>query len=323
MLSSLLNRLPALLAPQYPLGAPLRALKLAGSGGEARKVNFFLFESRASRPTLMLKITRTPQAHQALRAEFESLGWLYQHPGLQPILPRPVALLEEPEGLLLLETPLPGRSLENDLCRGLRRSESFLRADLCQVAELLQTLWSQTLLPGPAYDWRTSLQPALSRLEAEISPSLRQSLLDQGQSLQGLSLPLAARHGDFWAGNVFLAAGRAQALDWETLERAADPLDDWFFFCLLYALRVYDFLPPAQALQRAFLRPSPLGLAAHALTRQHLLVLGLPPEAGGFFLAAFLCRLAAGIITLGRTGRTSPAWLPVLAQASHCKEFGL
>jgi len=323
MIFSLLNRLPALLTTQIPLRPPLRAFKLAGSGGEARKVNFFVFEDGASRPSLLLKFTRSPQGHAALRREFESLRWLNEHPALRSFLPQPLTLLEEPEGLALLETCLPGRALENELCRGKRRADAFLRADLRRAAAFLQTLWNETRSPGPAFHPQTQLQPALERLGAQISPSLAHSLLEQGQILQEFSLPLAARHGDFWAGNFFLEGERSAVLDWETLTRAADPLDDWFFFCLKYALRVYDFLSPLQAVKTAFLQPSALGAAAHALTREHLLFLGLPPERGGFFLASFLCRLGVETLALGRPGSARAEWLPVLTQAASCQEFGL
>jgi thiamine kinase-like enzyme len=321
MLAELLDRLANEWAPESPR-LPLSAIKLAGSGGQARKVNFLVFENQARLPSYLVKVTRDSEFQSQLADEFSNLQYVFAHPSLQAHLPRPLGLFEHRQILVMLETCVPGIALENLLWRGQRHSSAEIATDLEQVRVWLEDFWRETRTGTITFEGRSEIENRLTQLDVRLPAALQKGLLSISTEVQGNSIPLTARHGDFWPGNLMISHAGLGVIDWETLARAVSPLHDLFFFAVTYAMR-HSRGTDAQRFAFAFLQKNPFSAALAAMLRKALASLGIPPGSAGLFFTIFLIDMASNAVQLGRTGKKDMRWTIFLEKIPTLDELVL
>lgn len=307
------------------LQQPLTIVKAAGSTGAARKVNFLVFENLSSSPRFLVKLVRDSAHQQKLQDEFEKLQSIYAFASLRPYVGRPVALLEQQGQLAMVETCLPGIALENLLLRGLRRRPAEIASDLEQTCRWLQVFLNETRQGMYSFRGVIEIEERLTSLPAPLSEKLTGQLFARADRLAGLQIPLAARHGDFWPGNLMMSGSKIGIIDWETLTLQGWPLDDLFLFVLKYALRFYDGVFTDQSAEvsfrKAFSEKGPITQPLSTLIREVLRTLGMPPDLAGFFLVFFLLDMASNRSQIGRIGQPEPLWRNLLAQVHSLDDF--
>jgi hypothetical protein len=318
MMNELLDRLSDIWI-RKPLVKPLSAIKAAGRDGLDRKVNFLVFEQHATMPAFLLKIVRDREYQNLLGEEYEKLQYLYAHKALQGMIPQPLGLFRYEETLVMVETCLPGISLENLLCRGKRHSPAEIIADLGNLQDWLVTFHHATAEGASTFHGQVEISERLDSLGASLSATLIHGLNALAREAGGTRIPLTARHGDFWAGNVLISSGGLGVIDWETLNRLSSPFDDLFFFMVMYSLRfqkgVFRKKSPSSAyFARAFLQDNTLSRAlvrmAHAVTHS----LGIDTKLVSLFFVLFLLDAASAKNHLRHTGEGNVMWVDFLKQ---------
>jgi Ser/Thr protein kinase RdoA (MazF antagonist) len=307
MLNDLLDRLNREWLPQ-PLAAPLHAIKIAGSDGPARKVNFLVFAHQARHPTCLMKICRAQSEETALENEFQRLTYIHALPAMQSSVPQPLGLFAHEGKHVMVETCLPGMSLENLLRRGKRQSPAEIATDLTQVGDWIISL--QRATAGATYTFRgeEEVQERLSSLRVDEKSVFLNELRARARASAGTTIPLVARHGDLWPGNVLVADNRMGVIDWETLSLSASPFDDLFFFANLYAQQFSTRAPHLERFTRGFLQKTRVARGIAQLVRRVTLALGLDVDLTPVFFGLFLLDMAGNRSGLGRTGKSDLPW---------------
>jgi hypothetical protein len=327
MLIELLNRLNHDWLPQ-PMPEPLTALKAAGSTGQARKVNFLVFTHQTSQPLFLLKVVRERKYNDLLASEYEKLMYLHAHVALQTSVPQPVGLFSHGETLVMVETCLPGISLENLMWRGRRRSQKEVIAAVGNVESWLIEFHSETTEGETTFLGGDEVDKRINGLQEHLNTSLIKELNAIAKDSRGLTIPLTARHGDFWPGNLLVTADGMGVIDWETLSRAVSPFDDMFFFAVMYALRyqkgMFGIKSVHERFSNAFLYENDLARTLVGLMRAVTHSLGVNAKLCPLFFVLFLLDMASDRTHFGHAGGKSELpWADFLAQIHSMNDLVL
>jgi hypothetical protein len=313
MLSELLDRLNHEWLPA-PLAEPLSVIKAAGSVDHARKVNFIVFANRADSPSVLIKVMRERASQTMLADEYDRLEKLYAHPALQGRIPSPVGLFWHNEMRVMVETCLPGTALGNLLRRKKRHSQAEMAADLGHVRDWLIDFQCVTAEDARPFLGPEEVEKRLTGSGVSLSPRLVSGLMSLAGQARGVSVPLTARHGDFWPGNILIGPTGCGVIDWETVRFGASPFDDLFFFATTYA---HDFSAGMNHLERfrmGFVQDTALSRALSDLVHSTVAALGVSPGLSALFFVLFLWDASTGQIALGRTGESELNWHGYLSQ---------
>lgn len=325
MLTELLDHLDSVWLPQLSLNKPLSAIKAAGSTGQARKINFLVFEYQATAPRFLLKLVRDQTYQNQLADEFDKLKYLYAFKPLQPTIPRPLGLFKYRENLVMVEECLPGISLENLLLRGKHHTQTDVATDLRNVQAWLIAFLHETRAGTTIFRGQIEIKERLDLLSVSLSEQAMAQMFSLADRAQGLSLPLTARHGDFWPGNMLVSESKIGIIDWETLTRSSWPFDDLFFFTVMYALRHRQGIWPEKKqsalFELAFMKNNSFSHQLCSLGRQVTQSLGITPELASFFFVLFLMDMASNQTKLGRTGENHSMWKDFLQQIHSLNEL--
>ena len=224
-----------------PVPRRVSVLQVAGFGGAAAKVAFFVFPAGSGQPLAVAKSTRFPGHLAALQHEAEVLRTLC--PQLPPALAAtlPVLLSEFDLGPqhLILYRAAAGYSFKHLIGRPwLARRTRLLRqaARVCGdwIATFHQaTRTGEVVLEGPTLAEEVE-QPLLRYVEAVASPEQAEQvrpLIERTRAaLAGAKVLLAQQHGDFWPGNVLWDGRQPAVLDWERSRPHSIPLGDPLFY---------------------------------------------------------------------------------------------
>ena len=265
------------------------------------KVVLFLFAPGKSVPEMIVKASSYPAHAETLIREHETLEVLARTlPGpLARTVPVPLAGLATAEETVVVERYVGGRSMYFEMRNGwlprrhtarhFRQAHDWLRA--------FQTATGATEMRIGTPDAEPFLGDVLRQFEQRCLPdeperAFLAQLSEHLNGLRDLPVPLVARHGDFWAGNVVPTRDGVGVFDWERFAARGLPFDDLLMFAATYALNYpwklgrYD--DPAQA----FSRMCSGGGWMHRLVGRHLLRhcadLGLPAETLRIFVSVFL-----------------------------------
>jgi hypothetical protein len=314
MLTEILNRLNTEWLPQ-PLPPPLSAIKAAGSTGQARKINFLVFAHKARRPIFLLKTVRGRAFQDILKSEYEKLVYLHTHSILRTRIPRPVGLFKHEQTLVMVETCLPGAGLENLLRRGKRRLKTEMAQDLNAIQSWLIDFQRTTTEGALNFRGQEEVLERLAKLRTSLDVRLINELNALAAGANGISIPLTARHGDFWAGNILVSAQGIGIIDWDTLRRSVSPFDDLFFFAVMYAHGSAPEKDTTARFTRAFLKDTVLARGLAGMVQTMMRSLSLPTQLAPLFFLLFLFDLAGRHSDLGRMSESSDLpWLDFISQ---------
>lgn len=294
-------------------GAPLEFVAVRGRGHGRKAIVLVL---AGGVPVLFLK-TASDAGAQDLVRERTALDHVARLSGLQDGAPRALGLLRLQERHVLVLSALPGRPLLLRL-----RTTSLPRRAAAQglraARAWLETFQEATRLPETQ---PLPLLDLLGRYRSTGSPfsSDQEQTLDRFAVLaarfDGLELPLTARHGDFWPGNLMIGRSGTRVVDWEHFVPTASPLTDLWFLLISTAHALpgprRSAVDGGQAFSRAFLERGWYSDLVLEVTRQHLPTLGLPVEAAEVLLLVGLLERAepaASDVTLAPVGPAGGDW---------------
>ena len=314
MLTEILNRLNHEWLSQ-PLRQPLSAIKAAGSTGQARKVNFLVFAHEGRCPIYLLKTVRGHAFQGILKSEYEKLIYLHTHSTLRTRIPQPMGLFEHEQTLVTVETCLPGVGLENLLRRGKRHLQAEMTQDLNAIQSWLIDFQFTSTEGAYTFRGQEEVLERLAKLRTSPDVKLINGLNALAAEASGVSIPLTARHGDFWAGNILVSSQGIGIIDWETLRRAVSPFDDLFFFAVMYAHGSAPKKDAAVRFARAFLKDTVLAHGLAGMMQTVIRSLRLPVHLTPLFFILFLFDLAGRHSDLGRMSDSSDLpWLDFISQ---------
>jgi SAM-dependent methyltransferase len=198
-------------------------------------VTVLLFRPGDRSPSVVAKLPRYGCTGMALRREAAALDavWAALPGPVRGVIPRPLGVHLVDGIEVLLQTGVPGSHLFGTTASGrLRRATLARQMGLAltwcaglQSASARSVVTDDSLiaekLEPPAKDVVTLLGG-----DAKVA-SLLDRTIEQARALRGRRLPLAASHGDYWAGNLFVEDGRVSGVvDWERAALEELPLWD-------------------------------------------------------------------------------------------------
>lgn len=226
-----------------PTGPPTTALFAGIDRTAEAKVSVLLFDRR-HRFVGVAKVPRNDQGAAAVRVEHEALQWAAALVEFDEI-PRPLGCVELDAMPVLVQTPVSGRAMtadyyaprhvvdrrlvERDFDIAGRWLDAFTAATRQGTISLRRACeeWISPVLARFRDLFRTS--PAEVRLFGEI--------VERCHSAAAARVPVTARHGDYWMGNIFLDRHRVTGvIDWERAARRAHPFVDLYKFPTSYGL---------------------------------------------------------------------------------------
>jgi len=244
-------------AADIQIAEPFNILKIAGAGGAHRKVNFLIFGHGATLPAVLLKQTRSRMNYERLTMEYESLMTVSSIPFMNGKMPYPIGLFQHDEGYILVESCIPGRSLDNLLLGHSHVKHSQVIQDLNATRDWLVEFQRGTRGDPIRFEGQVEVQRRIERGAFHLPDIFVNQLLALAKSVNGMLIPLSARHGDFWPGNIIPAHGEIHVIDWEGFLPYASPFKDLFMFAITYAWsyrwKGFTRLTRKEAFSRAFL----------------------------------------------------------------------
>ena len=215
-----------------------RIVSLDATKGAIDGYTFLVFDPSGVAPELIAKAARTAAGRQIYRVEYANLERL-EKIGMnadRPRTPRPLALRDDDDGLITLQSALGGTLMKN-----LPGAELF-SAD--RARETLRTVVDWWLVLQERFGVERVRLDASRHVEEVEQPVRRflarylvgqdeRRLLDRylhASPLLDAELPWLVRHGDFCTANMQLADDGIGVFDWEFPLRRELPLFDLFYF---------------------------------------------------------------------------------------------
>lgn len=207
----------------------------------AQPVVFLVFDQRGPNPRWVVKASRHLATVSILQKEYQQLLYFYHtlSPGLRKAIPRPLLSREDAGRFLFVETGLPGSSFstvvrlrggvshQKEMERTVRKVKEWLLKFQNETREEeveMTEEWIEEKVKAPLSQYRDSYP-----CTAEEERFFDQYLENWKPYLQ-TRLPLAAHHGDFWAGNMLMDGENLFVFDWTFSKRKALPFDDLLLF---------------------------------------------------------------------------------------------
>lgn len=222
-----------------PGAAPISSAIVIGiDRAHSAKVTSLFFDAEG-RTAAVAKIARTETADPALAAEHAMLCQLQSRGGV-PEAPRPFALERVGGRLVLLESPVAGTPMTvGYYTPGHTSDRDRVAADFAAAFGWLRSFQQRmsggsVVVDAPAID--EIIGPVARRYRASIGWSTAEAELfdavrDRANELIGTRLPLCARHGDFWMGNLLVSGESVVGVvDWELGVSAGYPFGDVYKF---------------------------------------------------------------------------------------------
>jgi len=223
-------------------GEPRRlASLLVGPLGNSphKAMVFFVFKERASKPRLVAKVARSREAERLVEQEYRFLTRVRAAlpETRRDSVPCPIGLERIDGRLVLMQSCLPGRHLEEDVRSGMSRGErSRWEHSLERVSEWWIEFRKATQTPV------TAAHPLGSEIEAtfaefdkafELEP-FEQTFREEYGRRCSVLLPscstLGAQHGDFCNLNVIQDGERIGVIDWAFGREGCPPWTDLYTF---------------------------------------------------------------------------------------------
>lgn len=282
---------------------PIEAITLGDYAHSARgKVIAFLFEGAATRPRIIAKISRDPAHARRLDQELQALGDLRTRleDDLRAAIPAPIARVTAGPINVYCQAALGGRAMYVETRGSLAPARLIdrhfaLAGDWLARFQLATLNGSVTLGESGAIDALKQLQGSALPLSAGTRGYIA-DLLRQADAMAGLSLRLAACHGDFWARNLLVDGSQLGVIDWDGYRASALTFEDLFHFVISYgqgfAWNLGRWADPVAAFRATFARSGPMEHAINTALRTHSSRHSVPPEALGVLFPAFLAKRA-------------------------------
>ena len=320
MIDALLSGLATRLADDAVAGgdwiAGARLVHL-GSKWEGRAA-FVLFTPSDPRPRLVVKVDRTRRGRRRLHREHDALCAIAGVPELAGTIPRPVALFEHSDALVLAQTALDGRTLAVDLRRRLRPTLRRVRADhdavLTWLRDLQGPLDAHARRPVEADETVAMAEQILPRDEAWADRTVAR-LGALAADIGTVGIPLVRGHGDLGPSNIIVAPGGVGVVDWEGATAQAPALNDVLMFLHHYARATPA--PRGGLLERhdvataVFLGDGLLGRETWRRWCAALDRVGLPVGAARYVLLVHFAQLATNATEFAHRDHVSPMWSEV------------
>jgi len=198
-------------------------------------------------PSLLVKVARTAAAEPSLVAEHRALRRVRVVGGdwVRVNSPAPIALGRVGSRLVLAESFLGGMPMTlNYYTPGHTKNQGRVERDFAGAADWLSRFQRQTAVGGRAFEdqamKRWVIDP-LARYAEEIGWSADEEdlfgeVVARAEAMRGEPIPLTARHGDFWMGNLLTGPGGVTGVvDWELASLETLAVDDIYKFPTSYA----------------------------------------------------------------------------------------
>jgi len=319
MLPDILSKLSGewkdmLKAANIKIAEPVSVIKIAGAGGEHRKVNFLVFGHRAALPAVVLKQTRSRMNHERLTSEYESLLTVSSIPFMKGKMPYPIGLFQCDDGYILVETCITGMSLDNLLLGYSHLKYSQVIKDLNATRDWLVGFQRGTRGDSIRFEGQIEVQRRIERGAFNLPDVFMNQILALAKNAEGMLIPLSARHGDLWPGNIIPARGEIRVIDWEGFLPSASPFIDLFMFAITYtwSYRWQGFtrLSRREAFSRAFLETNWFSAALHSFMGEVFLAIpGMDRKYIWLFFTLFMMDMACpGLEEDGMQVGNSESW---------------
>lgn len=272
------------------LGPPARRMVMSASSSVDR-VNLLLFACDEPAPSLFAKVSGDPAIRAGLRREHEALQAVHKTFSDDDSVPRPVALVEEAGWTCLVQSTVPGTSMEVSLSRRLPFSAPRVR-DIGPVLGWLGRLQTATRAGSRPLVDAGALRSRLADLVPTPLPGRVTRVLALGERLGERPVEAVTSHGDLWPGNVLLHRGAVGVVDWEESSPGQLPTDDVIMFLSTYAFMLRRRRSGADDQVRAFaeawLGSGRIARLCTAALRSFVRARGLGPDELDVLLVQFL-----------------------------------
>jgi aminoglycoside phosphotransferase (APT) family kinase protein len=231
---------------QMPGRPPVSALLAGIDRTPEAKVSLLLFDDSGA-VVAVAKVPRDDRGAAAVRAEHAALRWAWSIASLRPTVPRPIGLLELDGRPVLVQSAVAGKPMTASYYTpGHTSNQALVERDFEAAGDWLDafvgaTRYAEVSLAEVTQRW---IGPLVDRYRGAFGTSpdeddLLAAVLDRAHGLGGETVPLAARHGDFWMGNLLLEGDVITGvIDWELARErdAAGPFSDAFKLPTSYGL---------------------------------------------------------------------------------------
>ena len=266
----------------------------------------FLFNGASPVPYAIAKVTRESSQRLALEQEFNALEALQEKLSqeFRLTVPKPLTLLAQGGGpTVLLESFIADRSLYVEMRNSLRPRQR-VRDHLRQAREWLAEFQRATRKEEGRFEEtviRTHVKDPLERFRqhGELSvheEQLMRHTIQMAEKLQGESLFLTARQGDFWPRNFILNGDTVGVVDWEHFRGESDPFSDLFMFATSYGLsypwKLGRWADPVTAFRATWLERTWLARLIEKYLLAHCTTLRISPQFLEIFFPVFLAERA-------------------------------
>jgi hypothetical protein len=282
--------------------ASLISLENHGRGPPRKRV-LFLFERGAAEPTVVAKMSGETGG-EGLRREHDTLCQLRGRldDEIRRTLPAPLAMLSDRKQTATAEGYLSGRSIYFEIRNSWlppAGAEEHFRA----AAEWLRRFQQGTRAGEVHLAGAALAKHVIAPLEAcagccNPSSAVRQLFRETVGRARKLdpTVPVVARHGDFWPGNLIVSGDVAGVVDWEAYQEKSNPFHDLLLFATSYGLNV-NWKPgiwadPIAAFRATFLTDTGLSRIVRRHLHKHAEAIGLPDELLDVFFPVFLAEQA-------------------------------
>lgn len=243
---------------QYNLSNKLDCVVIAPRFRASSHLVFLVFSWGNPRPTLVIKVPRLAGFDDSVEREAQNLSAIQaSRPEGFSSIPRLVALQENHNRKILIETALSGRSMDPTIVRKnptkcIENVIDWLMSinqSTCCSARVTPN-WFERLVEQPIQCFARKIP-----LNEEETCLLNHTW-EAAEKLREMNLPIVFEHGDLSHPNILLLdQGRIGVLDWEQAEPLGLPATDLFYFLGYVGFAKYrsrensDYIP---ALQSAF-----------------------------------------------------------------------
>ena len=212
------------------------------------RVSIFILTDSDPLPLFVARFPRDKEGETGLRQEWDALATIRSlaSPEFHRLVPRPVALLDNDEGLINIETALHGESMRTP--KDLVRDQAVVGKHFHLVSSWLLDLekethdgrWISAMAVGDTIVQKIQTYCDKVELSADGIQYVRY-LVPLLEALPAEGFPLLVQHGDLTPSNILLSAGDISGVvDWEYARSAAPPIYDWFSFLLLYCCNYWQ-----------------------------------------------------------------------------------
>lgn len=286
------------------------AIQIFDTPGSDRKSKYLFFYRGEKLPAFFTKVAHTDRTKKHLLGEYSTLQNLSHIQMLSASVPAPILFLDVGKNTVMVQRAIPGISLSTMLRRRNRIRPNQVKNDLMKVTDWLVNFQKATQSETSSINSVEYLERQinhctreLERQEFELPPLFIENLTGLAERHTSLSIPIVARHGDFWPGNIIWKRPELIIIDWENFVEKSWPFFDLFNFFLTYGFTFpwdgWNKSSENRLQNQIFIKGTWLSNLTHLLFRDYFNRWDIPFKLAKLFYFFFLLEKISPEMSLG------------------------